>query len=356
MPEDRVSVIIPTFNRARTLPGAVRSVLAQTRPADEVIVVDDGSEDETPDILESYGPPVTAIRQSNKGLASARNAGLARATGQWIGFLDSDDEWYPYKLELQLKVMKALPRVGALFTDMDGVGEGGRSDRMISRVFDDFDRRYGLGPSTFFPYVTTLGALGVTHRHIDPATRVYYGPIFQHLWVKPFIVSNILVAAPGMGRFTEGARWSDVDFYIRLAQTRWFGFLDLSTMSYGQWHREQRLSGPSYVAERYQRIVAAQQAFYGWGAPLRPEHRRHYRAQMAYYFHRIAVEYLARGQRGRAAAFALRSVRARPVQTAAYAVLGLSGVPRGIASRLLSRYFGTMPVPRPRLQTAGSSQ
>lgn len=340
MSEDILSVIIPTFNRADTLPAAIRSVLAQTQAADEVIVVDDGSEDETSELLESYGPPVTIIRQANRGLASARNAGLARATGRWVGLLDSDDEWYPFKLDLQLKVMKALPRLGGLFTDMDGVGEQGRHDRMVSDAFDDFDRRYGLGKSRFFPYRSTLRELGVAHRHVDPDTAVYYGPVLQHLWVKPFLMpSTVLLATEGLGRFTEGARWSDVDFFIRLAQTRWIGYLDLPSICYGQWQEGRRLSGPTYVAERYQRIVSAQEAYYGQGQSLRAEHRRYYRAQRAYYFHRIAVEYLGRGERGRAMRFALRSLMERPRQRAAYAVLALACAPRAWVAQIVRRYF-----------------
>lgn len=339
MSEDTISVIVPTFNRARTLPAAIRSVLAQTLPADEVIVVDDGSEDETPEILETYGPPVVVIRQSNQGPAIARNTGLARATGRWTAFLDSDDEWYPFKLELQLKIMKALPTIGALLTDMDGVGEGGRSAKMISRVFDDFDRRYGLGKSAFFPYAATLRELGVTHHHVDPDTRVYYGPIAQHLWVKPFIVPNILAASESLGRFSEGRGWSDADFFIRLAQRRWIGYLDLPTICYGQWRPEQRLSGATYEAERYQYIVSAHQTYYGRGEALRPDHRRYYRRQRAYYFHRIAVELLGRGRRRQAAMYALRSLGERPWQQAAYAALALTCAPRTLRAKILKRYF-----------------
>lgn len=106
---DLVSVIIPTFNRAARLPVAVRSVLAQTWRPLEIVVVDDGSPDDTPQVLRGLEPEVAAggaiarfISQQNGGAASARNAGMKAATGQWIAFLDDDDRWYPHKLAAQM--------------------------------------------------------------------------------------------------------------------------------------------------------------------------------------------------------------------------------------------------------------
>jgi len=97
-----VSVIIPTFNRRHCLPRALDSVLAQTAPAAEVIVVDDGSDDDTGALVASDYPGVSYHRQPNLGVSAARNAGIARARGAWLAFLDSDDEWLPTKLERQL--------------------------------------------------------------------------------------------------------------------------------------------------------------------------------------------------------------------------------------------------------------
>jgi glycosyltransferase involved in cell wall biosynthesis len=107
-----VSVIIPTFNRAGLLPRAVRSVQAQEWPEIEIVIVDDGSSDETRlaiEALKSHAR-IRAIRQSNGGDAAARNAGLCAASHQWIAFLDDDDTWRPGKLDAQ---MSALERTGA---------------------------------------------------------------------------------------------------------------------------------------------------------------------------------------------------------------------------------------------------
>lgn len=95
-----VSVIIPTYNRAHCVSEAIDSVLSQDPPPDEVIVIDDGSTDSSPEVLASYGDQITVIRQENGGAGAARTAGLRRASGDWITFLDSDDLWYQGRLAL----------------------------------------------------------------------------------------------------------------------------------------------------------------------------------------------------------------------------------------------------------------
>ena len=99
----RVSVVIPTYNRADLLARALDSVLAQTRPPDEIIVVDDGSSDDTAARVLEYGGRVRLLRQSHRGVSAARNRGIAESRGEWIALLDSDDEWLPRKLECQLQ-------------------------------------------------------------------------------------------------------------------------------------------------------------------------------------------------------------------------------------------------------------
>ena len=106
-----VSVVIPAYNAAAYLPDAINSVLSQTRPADEVIVVDDGSKDGTGELAESYGDKVFCVRQSNSGVVAARARGIQAAQGDWIAFLDADDVWYTHKLEAQLDL---LGRIGGL--------------------------------------------------------------------------------------------------------------------------------------------------------------------------------------------------------------------------------------------------
>ena len=107
-----VSAIIPTYNRAKTIERAVNSVLAQTWKEMEIIVVDDGSTDQTVEILKAYGTQIRVIRQQNGGASAARNTGIKAATGEIISFLDSDDEWLPLKTERQVKLLQRTESSG----------------------------------------------------------------------------------------------------------------------------------------------------------------------------------------------------------------------------------------------------
>ena len=101
-----VSVVIPSFNYGRFVCAAVDSALAQTYTPIEVIVVDDGSTDDTADRLAGYGDQIRYIRQDNRGLSAARNAGIHQARGDWVALLDADDLWHSQKLEMQLAAMR----------------------------------------------------------------------------------------------------------------------------------------------------------------------------------------------------------------------------------------------------------
>lgn len=104
-----VSVIIPAYNRAHTVAETIDSVLKQTYPSLEVIVVDDGSKDDTQQVLQKYGPRIHNIQQENAGQMAARNRGIREAQGEIITFLDSDDLWLPTYVERQVRVLQQAP-------------------------------------------------------------------------------------------------------------------------------------------------------------------------------------------------------------------------------------------------------
>jgi glycosyltransferase involved in cell wall biosynthesis len=107
-----VSIIIPTYNRSDLLGRAIESVLAQTYKNFNIIVVDDGSTDNTPSVVEIFGTAVSYIRQQNQGPSAARNRGISEATGDLVAFLDSDDRWFPEKLEKQVALFMEDQHLG----------------------------------------------------------------------------------------------------------------------------------------------------------------------------------------------------------------------------------------------------
>lgn len=111
-----ISCIVPVYNGARFLAEALDSILAQTLPPTQIVVVDDGSADATPEIANAYTRHVTYVRQPNAGPASARNRGIGLANGNFIAFLDADDLWQPQKLERQMQAFDTNPAAGICIT------------------------------------------------------------------------------------------------------------------------------------------------------------------------------------------------------------------------------------------------
>ena len=113
-----IYVVIPTYNYAHFVCEAVRSVLSQTQPPFEIVVVDDGSKDNTAECLRQFGDSIRYVYQENSGLSAARNTGIREARGDWIAFLDSDDIWHPQKIERVAAILSAHPELCAIGSDM----------------------------------------------------------------------------------------------------------------------------------------------------------------------------------------------------------------------------------------------
>jgi glycosyltransferase involved in cell wall biosynthesis len=139
----RFSVIIPTYNRAALLREALESVFAQTFTDYEVIVVDDGSADETPAVIASYGDRVRFYRQENSGPGAARNLGIQNASGEYVAFLDSDDLWFPWTLASYQAVIEACDKPGFIcgdcikFSRADEI-KNVRSSELVYETFADY--------------------------------------------------------------------------------------------------------------------------------------------------------------------------------------------------------------------------
>ena len=125
-PHPSVSVIIPTYNRASWLTGAIESVLEQTFSDYELLIIDDGSTDNTLEIVNPFGDRIKYFYQSNRGPSAARNLGIKNARGEFITFLDSDDRWLKNKLLAQVNLMTADPQVKICYTDEIWIRRGVR--------------------------------------------------------------------------------------------------------------------------------------------------------------------------------------------------------------------------------------
>jgi glycosyltransferase involved in cell wall biosynthesis len=193
MSSSTVSVVIPTYNRAHLVTKAVASALAQTVPPLEVIVVDDGSTDDTRTRLSPYGTSCRYLYQTNQGVSAARNLGIGEARGEFIAFLDSDDVWHPRKLEYQLRALGERPEVGLLGT---GAMEWPASSFPEIATYDagrvrllpwsTIAVRNGLGTSSVMTRSAVLKAAG----GFDPVMK---GSEERDLWLRIAEVSSVAI-------------------------------------------------------------------------------------------------------------------------------------------------------------------
>jgi len=157
--EPLVSVVIPTYNLCDNLVEAVESVMAQSYPYIELIVVDDGSTDQTQARMEEYGDNIVYVRQANQGPAAARNTGLETATGEFIAFLDADDLWRPEKVRKQIDYFREHPELGMLCTDSREFDETGTFSDSFLAQFGRIDRDgyvFETIAATAFPLTSTV--------------------------------------------------------------------------------------------------------------------------------------------------------------------------------------------------------
>jgi len=178
----RFSVVIPTYNRARLIVRAVRCALDQTFPCQEVLVVDDGSTDETATVVNAMGPRVRFLAQEHGGPSRARNCGVGQATSEWIAFLDSDDLWHPDYLERMARAIAQTNGEAAIyFSDVE-------YDYGTSRALHWTN--FGYTPAQEIDLVRNASAIAMmgTHPMLMPFSvfrkDVYlrYGGLWEELW------------------------------------------------------------------------------------------------------------------------------------------------------------------------------
>ena len=177
------SVIVPTYNRGHLLPRALNSIAAQTQTPLEVIVVDDGSTDDTIAILRREYPDVVIFEETHRGVSAARNRGIQASRGDWIAFLDSDDEWLPEKLARQNAALVSTPTILLCHTEEVWVRNGVRVNPMKKHakrggaIFEDCLPLCCMSPSSVVVHREVLEDVGVFDESL-PACEDY------DLWLR----------------------------------------------------------------------------------------------------------------------------------------------------------------------------
>ena len=256
-----VSVVIPAFNVGHMIEEAIDSVRKQTWQAFEIIVVDDGSSDDTAERLGKYTalPNFTYIQQSNRGSYAARNVGIERARGEYIAFLDADDVWFPDKLARQMELMRAEPELGMVCSDYVHVDVTGK-----------------MAPSRL-----PLEALATTR------------DLFLQLLRRLFVLTSTAVVRHAVfdrvGGFDESVgESSDRELFLRIAREYPMGFIPHVLVYYR--HHTSNLTNRYYWLTGdiviYERLRSGEK-------PLSPEERREAETFLRHRYRRVARYQLA---------------------------------------------------------------
>lgn len=294
-----VSVVIPCYNSARFVTDAVDSVLAQTIPAREVLVIDDGSSDHPEEVLARYGDRIRVIKQKNAGVSAARNRGIREAKGELIAFLDADDRWLPHKLARQIEYFAAHPEVALVHTDLliwhsekgETSYEPKGRERYQGNCYEKFFFECRISPSTVIARKKCLQDVGGFDERVTAA--------------------------------------EDLDLWLRLAR-RWpFGFVDEPLKLYRK--HESNVTGDS-------KKMAVGRAFV-YAKALREDPSlsrilgpRRVRSAIAEYVFEAGYRHYAEGDMSEARRYFRRAIRYRATSARSWAFLLSATLPGGMRS------------------------
>ena len=232
-----VSVIIPTYNRAGIVGRAIESALTQTYHDVEVIVVDDGSSDHTRDVVRSFGARVRYLYQANAGVTAARNRGIREARGEFIAFLDSDDEWKSWRVEAQVTALSQHAVAGLAWTDMAAVDNTGRVvDERHLRVMYAAHGRVNIDER--MSQVGLLGDLSTAVPAQLADSPVRLGELFNEILLGNLLhTSTVLVRRSWIERVggfdaTFARAGEDYELYVRLCSIGPVIFIDAPSTLY----------------------------------------------------------------------------------------------------------------------------
>ena len=255
----RISVVVPTYNRSAWIAQAIRTIRAQRYPAAEIIIVDDGSTDDTPQVTARLDSSVRVIHQQNAGVSVARNTGVQHASGEWVAFLDSDDAWHASKLTHQVAAITSITDAVWCATAGDAIDHRGTvlpDGRGLGGVFPQF-RELGEEPATFLRRWLADVAVDAG----DERVPALHGDAFESLFSLNYVhASSVIIrrdAFLASGGFDAALRVAeDTEFFHRFAARHPLTFLTAPLFGYRVSHGVS-LSNSSSVVPRIVNALAS---------------------------------------------------------------------------------------------------
>lgn len=256
--EPKISVIIPTYNRENFISEALESVFDQDFPGVEILVIDDGSDDNTKKVLSPYIDKIRYFYQDNKGLGEARNKGILEARGDYLAFLDSDDRWLPHKLAIQMACMSEYPSLGLCCTNFIEFDENGVIPDRRQESWEAFVR-YKLTINKIFSSKTRLNSFvpaGLLCGE-NSANSFYYGNIFNYYLFGPLLLSSTALlkrnlALEALPHLKDHSYTHDYFLFAYISKHHPVGFIDLCLCEKRAHIQEKEGQAAQLTAEKHQ--------------------------------------------------------------------------------------------------------
>lgn len=223
-----LSIIIPTYNRAHLLKQALKSIQNQTFKDYEIIIVNDGSKDNTDEIVSQSELNINYIKQKNAGLNAARNVALKQARGKYIALLDDDDLWLDFKSGLQIKILEKYPHIAYIFSDFYIFNETNKLSNGLQTWFQD-----QLNWDYVFDDYTNINNIIKVEKK-NKIEKFYTGNIYFELLKNPLILPSTVIFRKSILKnelkfYEKDSLFGDWDFFARLAKNHLVGFIPFET-------------------------------------------------------------------------------------------------------------------------------
>lgn len=323
------SVIIPTYNRKAKLLRCLKSVFQNNCNQLEVIVVDDGSTDSTGDAVSQVYPDVKYIYQQNKGVSAARNTGIRVAKGQYIAFLDSDDTWYPDKIDSYARVLHELPGdVGLIFNDMDMLSAS--SDTKGDSYYPDY---FGVDIGKELSILTGKLIYPVQEKTVGIRYGYYFSRLIQGNMIQPSCAIVVRSVFDKVGLFREDlAVAEDSELFLRIARQFNVAFMPVILTSSDPPDNSTSLSRPQNNILKVQNTIKYITEYYNDEG--RARYQRLLKSRLVELDFLLGYHFLSLLDRKKARSCYLQVIFARPLYWQAYLLLAVSYLPVVVLRKL----------------------
>jgi len=326
-----ISVIIPAYNCSRLIPNAIESVLGQTYNNLECIVVDDGSVDNTAEIILNYKDKIKYIYQNNGGVSKARNTGIKNSIGEYIAFLDADDVWNKNKLEIQMKVINDCKNINMIFSSFKNTKNNKVVENKSYKDTFNFFKEYNYEMENIFDCRSCL-------KYENNVIEYYYGNIYRYLFLGNFILpSSVLIKKVSLnevGLLNEEYKVAEeTEFFLRYSKVNIVGFVKYPLLNYeipesgnlsGEKNREKLMKNALKI--QIDSIIANQECY--------QKDSFIFNKGISMTYCRLAYYYLSEYKIQESRKYAIYSMKTYKINMKSYIILLISLIPRNILQYL----------------------